>query len=92
MKITIKNADVFTKEGISKKTNKPYTMHTQKATAETDEFRNTVELTLGDDAKPYPVGEYTIDFDRSVQVDQYGNFRFARQLVLVPLRAAAKAA
>lgn len=92
MKITIKSTEVHTKEGTSKRTGKDYTMHTQRGMAETEDYRQTVELTLGDDAKPHPVGEYSVDWDRSVQVGQYGEFRFARVLHLVPLRAAAKAA
>lgn len=92
MKITIKSTNIETKEGTSSKTGKPYTLYLQTAEAETVEFRAKLELTLGDDAKAYPVGEYSVDWDRSVVVDQYGSFRFARQLVLIPARAAAPVA
>lgn len=88
MKLTIKSTEVHKKEGTSKKTGKPYTMYTQLGQAECEDFRTTCELTLGDDAKPHPVGEYTIDFDRSVIVGQYGDFRFKRELVLVPAKPA----
>lgn len=88
MKITVRTEHVETRSGTSGKTGKPWTMHTQEVTAETDEFRGTMKLTLADDGKPVPLGEYDVDWDKSVRIGQFGDPVFKRQLVLVSRRAA----
>jgi hypothetical protein len=88
MKIKITSTEVETKSGKSKRTGNEYTMHTQAATAENARFRVPVRLTLGDDAKPFPIGDYEVDFDASVSISNYGDFGFNRQLTLVPFKAA----
>ncbi|MGV8955919.1 MAG: single-stranded DNA-binding protein [Cypionkella sp.] len=90
-KIRVKNTDVEIKEGISGKTGKPYKLFLQEAEAETAEYRAKLELSLPDNGKPYAVGEYLVDWNRSIVVDQYGQFRFTRQLVLTPVAAPANA-
>lgn len=96
MRIKITSTDVETKSGIAAKSKKPYTIHQQKATAENARFRMPVRLTLGEDENgnpvPHAVGEYEIDFESSVSINQYGDFGYERQIVLVPLTAAKKAA
>lgn len=92
MRIKITNTDVQTKSGIAKKSGKPYTIHQQAATAENSRFRVPVRLTLGDDGAPHPIGEYEVDFDASVSINQYGDFGYERQMVLTPVKAAARAA
>lgn len=92
MRITITSTAVETKSGTSKKTGKPYTVHEQRATAENSRFRMPVRLTLGDDGKPYPEGQYDVDLDASVKIGQYGDFGWERQLVLVPVAASGKRA
>lgn len=89
MKITITNTDVDTRKGDSKKTGKPYVMHTQGATAENNRFRMPIRLTLGDDGKAYPAGEYELDLEAAVQINQYGDVGFLRVLPLKLVKLAA---
>lgn len=87
MKITIKSAQVQTKNGISKRTGNEYSIRQQVGQAETDEFRVPVTLTLGDEQQPYAPGVYDVDFERSVQIGRYGDPEFKREIVLIPLQA-----
>lgn len=88
MRIKITSTEVETKSGTAKKSGKPYTIHQQRATAENARFRVPVRLTLADDGQPHPVGEYEVDFEASVSINQYGDFGYERQIVLVPVKAA----
>lgn len=88
MKIRISDTSVETKSGESKKTGKPYTMHTQNATAENSRFRMPVRLNLGDDGKPLPAGEYELDLEEAVTINNYGDFGFLRVLPLKLIKPA----
>lgn len=88
MKIKVTSDAVETRSGESKKSGKPYTMHTQHATAENEHFRQPIRLTLGDDGKPYPIGDYECDLEAAVQINQYGDIGFKRVLPLKALKPA----
>lgn len=85
--ITVKNRHVQKRSGVSAK-GKDYTIFTQEATAECDRFRQTVKLTLNDSGDPIPEGVYQVDFDACLEVTQYGELRFGRQLALLAQKPA----
>jgi hypothetical protein len=82
MRITIQSEEVQVKEGTSKRTGKPYSIKTQKATAETSEFRMPCRLTLGDDQAAYAPGVYEVDATKALKVNGFGDFELVRVLPL----------
>lgn len=92
MRLTFSSTHVDTKGGNSAKTGKPWTRREQEAIAETERFRMPVRITLGDQQAPYAPGVYTLDFDASVTVGQWGDLQFARVLSIKPLAETAKRA
>lgn len=81
MKIIVESEIVSTRSGVSQRTNKPYTMREQKALLKGDRLAGEISLQLADDQSPYPVGEYDIDFERSVGLSRFGQLEI-RAVVL----------
>jgi hypothetical protein len=85
MKITVKDEGVKVLQGKSAKTGREYSMRRQQVTVETSDFRMPMQIILADDQRAYPVGEYTLDLDSSVEVNNYGELRFKRRIDLIPV-------
>ncbi|MCW4455542.1 hypothetical protein OK348_12170 [Flavobacterium sp. MXW15] len=91
MKVTITSTQVQEKSW--RKDNRSGVIRTQQAIAECPKFRQSIKLDLGS-ADAYPVGEYNCDLEDSLNVNQFGDLKLGR-LVLVnakPSIAAAPAA
>lgn len=84
--ITVKNQHVNKRSGTSAK-GRDYTIYTQEAMAECDRFRQVIKLTLDDEGTPVPNGVYHVNFDACLEVTQYGELRFGRQLALTSIDA-----
>lgn len=89
MKITI--TDTHVEEKAWQKGDRSGVIRTQEATAENAFFRNRVRIDLGKNP-PWPVGDYTLDLEQAVTVGDFGDFKLARRLPLVPTKPALKAA
>jgi hypothetical protein len=92
-KITIKGAAV-TKNDVSKRTGKPYTMTTQQAVFETENAKGVIELNCADDGHDaLPIGsEWHWDVEADMRAGRFGP-EFPRKLTLTEVRkSAAKAA
>lgn len=66
-------------------------IRTQEAVAETERFRQTIRLDLGNN-DPHPVGDYTVDLERNVIANQFGDLQLARKFILEPFAVAKPAA
>ena len=83
MKIMIDSTDVKTKNGTSK-SGAPYSIREQEAYLDTGKrFPEAIKLNLERDQQPHPVGEYSIDIDRSVYVGRFGGLELSSSPVLV---------
>lgn len=91
IRIEIDSVDTFPRSGTSGK-GKPYKIVEQagyavglvnRDTGKAGKYPVAVRFALADDAKPYPVGTYTVD-DKSFSVGQYGDLQVAR-LFLSPV-------
>lgn len=87
MRITIRNPELQIKSGTSAKTGKPYEMRWQEAVAENDHFRMPCRIPLDKEQQPWPAGEYEFDFEANVKIDEYGEWRIARSIKLLPIVA-----
>lgn len=76
MKIIVEATEVRTRSGISSKTGKPWQMHEQSALLRGERVMGEIRLDLEAADKPYPVGEYEIDFERSIGIGSYGSVTF----------------
>lgn len=88
MKVTITSKDVQEKRW--EKGGRSGTIRTQEAVAECPKFRQRIKLDLGSSIAHEP-GEYTVDLEDSLVVNQFGDPKLGR-LVLVPVAAKAAAA
>lgn len=79
MRITVKNS--FVEEKRWEKNGRSGVIRTQEAMAECDQFRQTVRLDLGKN-DPFVPGEYNLDLQRNLVVNQFGDFQLARNLKL----------
>lgn len=91
MRVSVDSTDVKVKSGTSAK-GKPYTIATQVVYIDTGKrYPAEGKTRLADPEKPWPVGEYTIDFDESSFVGQFGSLQLSEELVLIPMGDVAKA-
>lgn len=92
MRISIDSTEVNTKSGTGKN-GKPYSIATQTAFVDTGKrYPAECRIRLADENKPWPVGEYTIDFEKSVFVGAYDRLTLSEEVVLVPMGEADKQA
>lgn len=84
MKFIITSTDVNEKKW--SKENRSGVIRTQEAQAECSRFRHRVRLDLGK-SDPYPVGEYSVDLEDAIEVNNWGDLRLVRRLPLVPVSA-----
>lgn len=84
MRISIDSIETKTKSGIGQN-GKPYAIHTQLGYLDTGK-RYPVECAfrIDEPARAYPVGDYVIDFEKSVYVDKYNRPALSEELALVP--------
>ena len=80
MKITVTSTAVNEKPW--EKNGRSGVIRTQEVTAENAKFRNTMRLDLGR-SPAFAAGEYTVDLEDNVTMNQYGDLAFARPLKLV---------
>lgn len=86
MKITISNATVYKKSGVSKKgTN--YEFFWQEAEADCPRFRQPVNISVRDDKSGYAPGAYEMDTDAFIKVDGFREFETERFPVLKAVAA-----
>lgn len=91
MRISIDNTETHTKSGTGKN-GKPYSITTQTGYADMGKrYPSEVRIRLEDGDKPFPPGEYTIDFEKSVFVGAFDRLALSEELVLVPLGEPEKA-
>jgi hypothetical protein len=76
MKIVVENTAIRSRSGISSKTGKPWEMHEQTALLRGERVMGEIRLDVEAPDKPYPVGEYEIDFERSIGIGAYGSITF----------------
>jgi hypothetical protein len=88
MKVTVSSTQVQEKNW--RKDNRSGVIRTQEAIAECPKFRQRIKLDLGS-ADAFPVGEYTVDLEDSINVNQFGDLKLGR-LVLSPAKLAIAAA
>ena len=73
LKITIKDTQTSTREGVSTKTNKPYKMRTQdNVFLELNDEVRRFPLNLDDNVSPYAPGLYSFDPTAVLRVGRYG--------------------
>ncbi len=84
MKVTITSTMVNEKKW--DKNGRSGVIRTQEATAENAKFRNSIRLDLGKN-EPFPAGDYSVDLEDNVVVNQYGDLQLARPFKLVPAKA-----
>lgn len=72
MKVLIESIQVNARSGISKRTNQPYNIRSQDARVMSDYLRGVIQLTLGDEQQPYPVGEYDCDLEKCAVISRFG--------------------
>ncbi|HEY4557761.1 MAG TPA: single-stranded DNA-binding protein [Enteractinococcus sp.] len=93
-KVTILSADVEERGGTFKDdsgNDRAYSTRKQKAKLEVGGFAYPLDVRLEDGQKPWPVGEYTMDWDSMVSVNK-GSINLSKYARLIPLAAATKAA
>lgn len=83
LKIEVKTTDVETFSGIAAASKKPYTINKQAAWLHTptEPYPTKIELMLKDATKPYQLGVYGIDFEKSVYVDRNGRMAITPVLI-----------
>lgn len=89
IKIEVMSPAVETFSGLAKESKKPYTINKQAGWLHNpaEPYPTKIDLMLKDASKPYAVGVYTIDLDKSLYVDRNG--RLAITPVLIPATPAA---
>ena len=80
MKVTITSTNVNEKKW--EKGDRSGVIRTQEAQAECTIFRCRIRLDLGKN-DPFPIGEYTVDLEESLEVGDFGDLKLARRLPLV---------
>lgn len=64
LKAVVKDGTPVVKSGVSKKTQRPYSMRVQSVWVDLGKpFPNEVQVTLGDQQQPFPPGEYVVGLD-----------------------------
>lgn len=88
LKIEVKGTEVETRNGVSARTGKPYSIRSQNAYAHTMEsngnprpFPDRISLNLDDDQHPYAAGMYLLD-DRSIYVGDFGRLTLGRPVLV----------
>lgn len=97
LKIQIETTVIDTKNGVSAKTNKPYSIREQEAWAylfsrdgQPNKHPTKIKITLDDDQQPYAIGPYVLDL-ASLYPDRFGQLCIRTRL-LPALSNASKAA
>lgn len=74
MRIEIQNAEAETRQVVSRRTGNPVTFREQQGYVHLEGKAYPVEfnIPLGDNQKPYPVGDYELD-EKSFSVSRFGN-------------------
>lgn len=90
IKVKVLSTEIEKREGVSPKTNKPYTIRSQDVICEFDGEVRKVPINLAENVGAYQVGNYTIDPYELIQIGRYG-FEFARfkEIKLTPVQVAA---
>lgn len=83
IKIEVQSTDVDTFSGVGKESKRPFTINKQVGWLHkpTEPYPQKIELMLKDASKPYAVGVYAIDVDRSVYVDRNGRLAISPVLI-----------
>lgn len=82
--ITITNAKPLVKSGT--KNGKDWEIREQEAVLEAPDRKQPVRIDLGRN-EPYPVGKYTLDLERNLNISQFGSVQLRRSLELTPMPA-----
>lgn len=82
MKVTI--TSTYVEEKKWNKGDRSGVIRTQEAVAECPRFRQRIRLDLGTN-DPFPLGEYTVDVEEALTVNDFGDLKLARRLPLVPV-------
>lgn len=78
-----------TRNGVSQRTGKPYTVHYQPATLETEDLRGPIEVEVDDPTKGYAVGGvYEWQMAKDLTLGRFG-VDLGRRMTLVPIAGAA---
>ena len=89
LNITVNNETITKREGISAKTNKPYSLYSQEVVIELNGEIRKVPINRPDEKKYYPAGNYTLDPVSLLRVGRFGleldNYKEI-ELVSVPLK------
>lgn len=85
MRVMIDDTTVKTKSGTSAK-GKAYSIHQQTAYFDFGKrYPTEGKVRLAEADKPWPPGEYTVDYDKSIFVNIFGSPQLSDELVLIPL-------
>lgn len=83
LKVTVDSTHVETKSGVSKRSGKPYEMHTQAAwvylvdpTGVPDRFPTKARFSVDEVTKPYPLGDYVLH-PSAISVNQWGDLEMS---------------
>jgi hypothetical protein len=85
MKVTITTTAVQEKSW--RKDDRSGVIRTQEAIAECPKFRQRIKLDLGS-ADAYPAGEYQCDLEDSLNVNQFGDLKLGRLVLVAPQKVA----
>ena len=86
MKIVVEDTNFVARSGVSSKTGKAWSLREQKIRVMSDYVRGPSRITLADSQEVYPLGEYELDLEKHVQLDNFGNITLSRQLLLTPVK------
>lgn len=83
--IEVKTDAVETRQGVSSRTNKPYTIRSQAAyitcydqSGQKAPYPERISLNLDDNQQAYPVGHYLLDTDKCIYVGDFGRLMLGR--------------
>jgi len=87
--IEVSEAKIESRDVVGKRDGKSYTFYTQPARLALNGEVRKIDLAMGKDQAPYPVGKYTFG-DDAFQVDRFGRFSLKERLPLRPVAVPAQ--
>ncbi len=76
IKVIIESEELNERSGTSARTGKPYRMREQQARLSSPLIAGPFRITLDDSQAAYSVGEYELDFERSLRFGSFSSLEF----------------